>query len=196
MKKNLKLLGLALLGLLLGGCLVQSIHPLFTEADYIPVPRLAGVWKQQDEKGNLQGIWQFEEKGPAYRLKHTDEKGRVAVFQVAAGKIGTNVFLDFCLDDPSPDNQLNDLAVVHLIPAHVFFKQTWAGDNLVLATMDLDWLAKHLEQNPQTAAHVFSEKMPLLTASTADLKKFIARHADDGKVFKNELKIEPRHQSK
>ena len=196
MKTNLKCLGVALAALLLGGCLVQSIQPLFTEKDYISAPHLVGAWTQQDEKGNVQGTWLFEAKGPAYKLTHTDEKGRTALFQVAAGKIGTNVFLDLSLNDPSPDNQLNDLAAVHLIPAHVFVKLAGTKDNLVLVMMDLDWLAKYLEQNPQAVAHVFSEKVPILTATTAELKQFIARHADDEKVFKNEIKLVPKKQGK
>ena len=196
MKTNLKFLGVALVALLLGGCLVQSIQPLFTEKDYITVPHLVGAWTQLDEKGNVQGTWLFEAKGPAYKLTHADEKGRVALFQAAAGKIGTNVFLDFSLTDPSPDNQLNDLAAVHLIPAHVFVKLVETRDHLALMAMDLDWLTKHLEQNPQAVDHVFSEKMPILTAPTAGLRKFIARHADDGKVFKNGIKLVPKNQAK
>ena len=196
MKTNLKFLGVALVALLLGGCVVQSIHPLFTEKDYIPAPRLVGAWIQQDEDGKVQGDWQFEEKGPAYKLTHTDEKGRSATFRVAAGKIGTNVFLDLSLDDPSPAHQLNDLAAVHLIPAHVFVKLVETRDHLALMAMDLDWLTKHLEQNPQAVAHVFSEKVPILTAPTSGLKKFIARHADDGKVFKNEIKLVPKNRAR
>lgn len=196
MNMKLKFLGVALVALLLGGCLVQSIHPLFTEKDFIPAPRLVGAWTQQDEDGKVQGGWEFETKGPTYKLTHTDDKGRTATFQVAAGQIGTNVFLDFFPDDPSPANQLNDLAAVHLIPAHIFVKLVETRDHLMLVGMDLDWLTKYLGQNPQAVAHVFSDKVPILTASTAELKKFIARHAHDEKAFHNEIKLGPKNRGK
>ena len=65
MKTDLKCFGVALVALLLGGCLVQSIHPLFTEQDYIPAPQLVGAWTQQDENGKVEGVW--ETKGRIMR---------------------------------------------------------------------------------------------------------------------------------
>jgi len=193
--KTKLLFGLSLLGVLFGGCVVQSIQPLFNEKDYIEYPGLAGTWKQQDDDKEI-GVWGFSRESEHYKLIHTDEKGRRASFHVAAGKLGTNVFLDFVLVDIEPHDSLNDLAQVGLIATHGFLKLVKTGDGLVLVAMDYEWLQKHLEANPKAIAHVVQDKRPILTASTEELKTFVAKYASDGKVFKNEVKLVPKNPAK
>src|SRR5688572_5564123 len=119
--KTKLLAGLGLVAALFTGCVVQSIQPLFAEKDFISFPELAGTWEQKEEDKQI-GLWTFSQHERRYRLAHTDEKGRKAIFDVAAGKIGTNVFLNFSLNDIEPSGSLNDFAAVSLIPAHVFAK--------------------------------------------------------------------------
>jgi len=178
--------------ILLGGCVVQSIHPLFTEKEYIPYPALVGTWAQHDDKGGEVESWKFEADGKQYKLTQLDEKGNMATFHVAAGQLGTNVFLDFSLDNPSPRHELNGYAQAELVPVQVFVKVTKVGGNLVFTAMDVEWLAKHLEQNPKAIAHVIRDKAPMLTASTEELQKFVAKHANDNQAFKNEVKLYPK----
>src|SRR4051812_41540194 len=92
------LFGLGLLTLLFGGCVVQSIQPFLAEKDFISVPFLSGTWEQKDEQKQV-GLWIIIAEGQRYKLAHTDENGHKATFDVSAGKIGTNVFLDFSLQD-------------------------------------------------------------------------------------------------
>jgi hypothetical protein len=189
--KTKVLLCLAFVTVLFGGCVVQSIQPLFSEKDYIEYPALAGTWKQQDENKEI-GVWIFSREGTHYKLVHSDEKGHRATFNVAAGKIGADVFLDFVLTDIEPKDSLNDLAQVSLIAAHAFAKLVKTNDALVLVAMDYEWLEKHLEANPKAIAHVTQDKRPILTASTEELKTFVAKYASDNKVFKNEVKLVPK----
>ena len=197
MKKKLQLFGVGLIAALLAGCVVQSINPLLTEKEYISYPSLVGTWAQK-EGVKEQGVWKFEQNDKRYKLTHTDEKGRKATFDVAAGRIGTNVFLNFLLDDPTPGAEINDFAAVHLVPVHTFAKIRKTDAGLTLVAMDLEWLAKLLEENPKVIAHVLrsegsgTNKWPLLTASTEDLQKFVAKYAADDKVFKNEIKLVPK----
>ena len=176
------------LGLLFGGCVVQSIHPLFTEKEYIRFPGLIGTWVQKDGD-RLIGTWTFAADGARYELTQTDEKGRKAAFTVSAGRIGTNIFLQASPRGPSPE--LNDLFTLHLVPAHLFVKAVKTDDGLRLLAMDVEWLTRHLEANPRSISHTIHDKTPLITASPDDLKKFVARHADDSAVFKNEIKLLP-----
>jgi len=176
----------------LAGCVVQSIQPLFTESEYVTDPGLIGTWVQKEDDGKEIGVWTFEADERRYKLAHTDEKGRKAVFHMAAGKIGTNTFFDFSLRDPLPGSELNDLAAVGLIAVHVFVKAVKTNDTLVLLAMDYEWLEKHLAENPKTIAHVIQDKRPILTGSTAELKAFVARHANDDKIFKNEIRLSPK----
>jgi hypothetical protein len=183
--------GLGLASLLLAGCVVQSIHPLFAEKDIIPFPGLVGTWEQKDD-GKQVGLWMFSADGQRYQLTHTDEKGHKAKFDVIAGKIGTNVLLDFTIKSLEPEGSLNDLAAVSLIPAHTFAKVVKKDDALLLVAMDYEWLEKHLTENPKSVTHMFQDKRPILTASTEELQKFVAKYASDEMIFKNEVRLTPK----
>jgi len=191
MKKKWQFSALGIAAILFGGCVVQSIQPLFTEKDYLPFPNLAGTWVQKDDNKEI-GVWTFAADGARYQLTHTDEEGRKASFTAAAGKIGSNIFFDVSLRDPAPGPKLNDLMLLHLIPAHLFVKAVKTNDTLVLLAMDLEWLTKYLAANPKAIPHVIREETPILTGSTEELKKFVAKHADDPVVFKNEIKLVPK----
>ena len=67
-----------------------------------------------------------------------------------------------------------------------------SGDALLLVGMDYDWLGKHLTENPKDVPHMFQEKRPILTGSAEELQKFVAKHADDKEVFKNEIRLMPK----
>ena len=191
MAMNLKMLSFLGAGaLLLAGCVVQSIQPIFTENDFIAVPITAGSWEQRDADKRI-GLWVFSGEGKRYTLTHTDEKGRKASFDVTAGKIGTNVFLDFALHDIEPPDSLNDFATVSLVAAHAFAMLEKKSDALLLSTMNYEWLEKHLTENPKAIAHVWQGKRPVLTASPAELQKFIGRYASDENIFKNRIELTP-----
>jgi hypothetical protein len=186
--KTFGLACLAVIAVLLGGCVVQSIQPLFSEKEYVSAPDLPGTWVQKDE-GKQVGVWVFSTNELRYRLAHTDEKGRKATFDVIAGKIGTNTFLDFTLNDIEPHDSLNDFAAVSLIGAHVFAKVSKKDGTLILAGMNYDWLETHLKENPKAVTHILQEKRPILTAATDELQKFVGRHANDATAFKNEISL-------
>lgn len=184
MKRKL-LLGLSLSAMILTGCVVQTIQPLFSNKESIQYPPIAGTWTDDDK-----AVWTFTEEAGLYECAQTDEKGRTATFKVLAGRIGANVFLDFSIDDSWADNELNSFVGVHLVPVHTFAKVIKTNDGLSLILMDADWVEKYLEQNSKALAHLQIEgRPPLLTASSADLKKFVSKYADDAKVFKKEWKL-------
>ena len=186
--KRLTLLAAA--GLLLAGCLVPSLQPLFAEKDFIPVPFLPGTWEQKDA-GKRIGLWQFSAEGPHYQLTQTDERGHKAMFDVSAGKLGTNVFLDFMLRDVESHGSLNDFAAVSLVAAHVFARLERKDGALQLSAMNVEWLEKHLTENPKAVAHLWQDKRPILTATTEALQKFVAQHANDESAFRNQIELSP-----
>ena len=186
--KTFGLACLAVIAVLLGGCVVQTIQPLFAEKEYVSVPDLTGTWVQKDD-GKQIGVWVFSTNEQRYRLAHTDEKGRKATFDVIAGKIGTNTFLDFTLNGIEPPDSLNDFAAVSLIGAHVFAKVSKKDGALILAGMNYEWLEKHLSENPKAVTHILQEKHPILTATTDELQKFVAKYANDAVAFRNEISL-------
>ena len=192
MKMKLQFFAIACAAIFFGGCVIQCLNPLFTEKDYITVPGLAGTWVQK-EGDKEQGIWTFEHDDRQYKLTQTDEKGSKATFKVAAGRLGTNVFLNAMIEDPTPGVKLNDIAAVHLAPTYTFIKLRKTEAGLTFAAMNLEWLNKLLAENPKAVAHVVrtinSEKIPLLTASTEELQKFVAQYTGDEKAFGNEINL-------
>ncbi len=194
--KTKSLFGLCLLAaIFFGGCVVQTIQPLFAEKDLISYPALVGTWAQQDGEKEV-GLWVFATHDQRYELTHTDEKGRKALFTVGAGKIGTNVFLDGFPANLLPGSELNDLAQAHLIGAHTFLKLVKTNDALVLRAMDYEWLENLLKENPKAIAHAVQDKHSILTATTEELQKFVAKYAGDEKVFKNEIRLVPKKSAK
>lgn len=195
MKLKLPFYVVACTAIFFGGCVVQCINPLFASKDYITVPGLAGTWAQMED-GKQQGLWVFEPDGRQFNLTHTDEKGSKATFKVAAGRLGTNVFLNAMIEDPTPGVKMNDFAAVHLVPTYTFIKLRKTEAGLTFAAMNLEWLTKLLEENPKAIAHVVriigSDRSPLLTASTEELQKFVAKYAADEKAFGNEINLVAR----
>lgn len=182
---------LGLVVLLFAGCVVPSLHPLFAERDYLYAPDVVGTWVPKDEKEKE--VWDFTEDGRLYLLTHTDDKGHKATFHIAAGSIGTNVFLDFSPLDPLPGTEINRLMQTHLLPVHLFTKLVKTNDDLTLVALDMEWLNNHLKTNPTALAHAWQvDDALLLTAPTTELKKFVARHAHDEKAFKNAIILTAR----
>ena len=188
--------GLCLLGAsFFAGCVVQSIQPLFSEKELVSYPALVGTWSQPDGE-KVVGVWTFAAHDKQYELTHTDENGHKALFTVGAGKLGTNMFLDGFPADLLPGSELNGVAQAHLIGAHTFVKLVKTNDALVFLAMDYEWFEKLLQENPKAIVHIVQDKRPILTASTEELQKFVAKYANDEKVFKNEIRLVPKKPAK
>ena len=203
MKKILRPILLAA-ALLLPSC-VPSLNPLYTENDLVFDPALIGTWGEDTGKES----WAFEKSGDKkYKLRQTDEHGRVAEFEAHLVKLKEQRFLDLFLVDPGADTEwkMNQHAAFGIIlrPAHMFMKVRQIEPALQLAYLDPDWLKKYLEKNPKALRHEEvwnpssdrNDKQILLTAETKDLQKFILQHAgeafgkddDDGLIRKEQAK--------
>ena len=174
------------------GCMVQSIQPLFASKEYVAYPELPGVWAQMND-GKEIGTWTIKEDKNVYRLEQVDEDKRRGLFVITAGRIGQETFLNIMPEDPLPGGKLNHLMTVHLIPANLFIKPIKTNDVLHLVLMDLEWLAKHLKENPKAIAHIWRNDgdatYPILIAPSADLQKFVGLHSQDTNVFKNVITL-------
>jgi len=109
-----------LLLFLANGCLLSSIHPIYTKDKLVTVKELPGVWsdkpgdisfnKKQKILGQEKDVkvtvyqqeedqaetWKFKANADKqYLLIHTDNKGRSAAFTVHLIKLGDNLFMDF-----------------------------------------------------------------------------------------------------
>lgn len=186
--KTKRFIALASLAVLLAGCVIQSIQPLFREKDFIPYPELVGTWTHREGEREY-GRWTFTDATNHYRFEHVDDEGRKGKFIVIPGKLGTNVFLEFTLADTTTDESLNEYMAMHIIPAHVFAKVVRTNGDLRLTVMDYEWLDKHLQANPKALANLVQHNRRVLTATTEELQKFVMKFADDGRVFTNSITL-------
>jgi hypothetical protein len=171
-----KILTVSAIALLLAGCVVPSLHALFTDEDLVFDPNLIGTWAKEGEEDT----WTFQEgAGKAYKFIYT-EKETPAEFEAHLGRLDKFLFLDTYPEEPEIEN---DLYKLHLIPAHIFFKIWVKDDTLRLAALDPDWLKNMIDQKKVNIAHERVEDSIVLTASTKALQEFVLKYAEDAEAF-------------
>jgi hypothetical protein len=170
-----------LLAVLLGGC-VASLHPLFTEKDFIFEKELLGVWAD-----NSQETWRFKrysnENDKRYEMIYTDKDGKEGRFIACLGKLNDMMFLDLFPKDPNL--QANDFYKLHLLPVHTFMKIEQIEPTLKMRMMDPEKMEDMLKNDPNLIKHEIVENRIVLTASTQQLQQFIKDHANDEGFFNN-----------
>jgi len=164
----------------LGGCTTPSLHPLVSENTEIAVPALVGVWSGEDE-GEVIEISALQ-PGPGYGLVTQppgDDEQPVAL-EVRAVSIGEHRFLDV--------THIGDPVLMPLVfPAHVFIKFQVDDTTLTVWQMTDDWhKIEHLARQAKVERvrnRNGLRDFTIMTASTAELQRFVATHADDARVF-------------
>ena len=176
---------LLLFGLIWAGC-VPSWNPLYTDKDLVFDTLLVGTWTPIEAKEGSKETWAFAKGGEKlYRLQQTDEDGRKADFEARLVKLKERRFLDLYLTKVEGDDlKLNALASMSLVPAHLILKVEQIGPALKIAAMNPSWLKEFLKKHPDAIAHrlVLDDNI-VLTASTAELQKFVLEHADQEDFF-------------
>jgi len=173
--------------LLLGGCFVPSVSPLFTDKDLIVDPALAGTWGEPNEKERQIFVADGEK---AYRWSAMDKES-TNVFRAHLVQLGKERFLDALLARTSDEWKGIGRASVVIRPAHIFFKVQITNASLRLDALSVEWMEKLLREHPQVLAHerlhepdvADDEQRALLTASTVELQRFVTEHASDTNAF-------------
>jgi hypothetical protein len=162
----------AVVAVLVSGCGVPSLYPLYTDKDPVFDPALIGTWSMKDGP-----ILKFT-KGPnkSYELICTDKKGS-AKFETHLIRLGKNLFLDtFPIDSGLGQNEFY---AIHLIPAHMFIKVDLKGNELGIKVLNPEWFKEGIEKKRfQIKYEVLSNRF-LLTAPSRELQAFVTRYADE-----------------
>ena len=123
-RMRLPALGVALLALLLSGCFVGSLQPLYNANDPVFDKNMLGVWVSSDERNTMiisrvPGSAQDKQ----YHLVYITE-GSGSVYQAKLVDIAKTRYLDVYSRDSSrrPD--------IHFIPTHSLWKIAIEGDSL------------------------------------------------------------------
>ena len=158
----------------ISGCL-RSLHPFYTEKTLVFETKLVGTWVDQDTS-----VWTFVQTGPkAYELVYT-EKGSPGRFDAHLVKLGKFMFLDLFPKEPVLQNGFYKF---HLVPVHSILRVWIEEEKLRMAMLNHDWFKEQVDRKKVKLAHEHRENEIILTASTADLQKFVVKYADDPKAF-------------
>jgi len=189
-----------LLVITMSSCLVKSLHPFYTDKDIVYKPELLGIWTGNDsarweirQHKVFAGFMKDDKPTNCYDILFTDKKG-TSKFLAHLFSLDKALYLDFYL----PDMEGQDLAVMHMVPAHTLAKVELGKDQISIKWYNEEWLVKLFNENRIRIAH---ERIPydldekntdnfqvVLTAPTADLQKFIIKYGNDPAAFENDKK--------
>jgi hypothetical protein len=203
MKNHKKLTAIAsvgLLAILMNGC-IPSLQPLYTADKLVLLNGLAGEWKEaigtQNGNSKKPEVWTFRQgEDKNYLLIHQDEDGLVAAFDVHVVKLGSHYFMDFYPGSIPEDmatvrkapnfrdpESMNNFLKNNLIAVHTFAKVEMSGKTLKINLFDPEFLKNLLERQQIRIKHEKTENGYLLTASSADLQKFVEKYAEEKEAF-------------
>ena len=196
--KPKSLLFVALILVLLSGCMVYSFYPLYTKDDLFPNDLLVGEWMDSDS-----AVWKFdfnykgkelpENRDSTAFILQIREKDQVDFdhekFIIHLINLNGTYFLDFYLEDYFDDNHVT-MFDLHVIPVHSFAKLELEGDCAKLSWFSPDWLEDLIKQNRIRIHHENNGEHILLTAKPHELQKFVIKYVDSEEAFKDGLDAE------
>ena len=170
------ILPIALLAILLGGCLTVSLQPLYTENDLVFEPSLVGRWGDPDDDRNDQ--WLFEAAGEdAYTLTIIEDGQPEATFEGRLLRLKDHLFLDLF---PKSAAGKNDFLDSHLVPAHSFWRVEVNDETLRLGILKREWLEVELREGRLNLPHEARNDVLVLTVATSELQAFVLSHLEEG----------------
>ncbi len=166
---------------LFAGC-VPSLNAIYTAKDLVFDPNVVGVWHQQ----NSPETWEFRAgDAKSYRLTYTDREGRIGNFVAHLAEVDGLRFLDL-FPEPYEDSSPGFYRIHH-VPIHtIYLVKKEAGDKVVLAAIDGEWLGTYLKAHPSEVPSVTFGSGRLVTASTERLQRFLVDNQDQ---FLHEIEL-------
>lgn len=178
---------------LISSCGIFSIHPLYHKADLLQKDTLLGLWQEEDnKKGSIQFLGQ--DNNDLYRAILIDGSD-TSQFDAGLIDLEGQLYMDLF---PSEDCELfsdEDCNMLvnfsnNYIPTHTFMKIDIVQNSLKLTPFDSERLIQLFRQNRIRLAHEFptiegeaNDDFVVITASTDDLQKFVARYSNDEDAF-------------
>jgi hypothetical protein len=196
MKKIAEII-LALAGvLLLPACWVYSLNPLYDsivtrDPDLVFDQTLIGIWTHID--GSCQWTLTVGTSPNAYQMTLAPGEGcssdeTTKSYDAHLVRLDTHRFLDVA----ARSDQVCDLC----LPLHSIFLLQQESDSLALIPLDITWMTQALnskrvvlpqlprQHSTRPAKVLTASDAVYLTASSADLKKFVSKYANDKAAFR------------
>jgi hypothetical protein len=168
--KSSRLLAALVGALLLTGCWMQSLHPIYTDDTVVFEESLVGNWTD-DEGGGLR----FERHGTqAYRLtfRPSDTEDRPIELEAHVTRINDRLFLDAV--QTGIDDDVEELVGPHVVPVHWIFLLELRGERLLLSEPSMHRIKTMLQESPELVGHTLVDGRLILTDETAALRRFLA----------------------
>jgi hypothetical protein len=163
------------------GCVVQSLHPFFTEEAVIKSPVENGEWVMLDKDGKPEAAkpWVFEDD----EILTYDEDGGSGVVKVVYFKIEDTVFMDAIADEPSEGT--SDWWAMHVTPVHTVCRVVVTNKSVMLTPIDYDWIEKAEKSKALTVPFIKRHEPDslLFTASSKQWMKFLREHRNSKDLF-------------
>lgn len=227
---NLKTVVLITVGVVLTGCGIPSIHPLYEPSDLKTDESLQGIWQKSDsdtryhvmrlgdlenylvnsgdttssitpsisediftgkvevEQGMFALTQDFKKQGLENLYLVQNESTRSDIYLVGVVELGGERYLDF--------KQLNFDLDAFSYPVHLFMKATVSEDTLNVHMFSENWLKEQIRNRQVRIKYEVNEdENYILTAPTADLKKFVEKYGGIEEAYRSSnsyLKISDR----
>jgi hypothetical protein len=198
------------LAALMGGCVpVLSLQPLYTPETLVFDEQLLGTWV--DDPNEPDSSWHFtrfpyaeaEELPDAleeayqkiYRLRIRDEEQREGRFVAVLVSLDGKHFLDVFADRfPSGQQDIEEMDLFYnaflFVPGHTFIKVDVAADRLQMHITNDDDFQRLIDDKPKAITSSAVEDRIVMTAPTEKLQAFVAKYADDERLFADEVTLQ------
>lgn len=217
---NIKSVLLLTVGIILTGCGIPSVHPLYEPTDLKTDNSLQGIWQKSgsdaryhvmrlaDLEGYMitngdttqsitavkpddifsgtveveQGLFaltqDFRDRGLENLYLVQNESPRKELYLVGVVELGGNRYLDF--------KELNFDLSAFSYPVHLFMKATVSEDTLKVHMFSENWLKEQIRNRQVRIKYeVNDEENYILTAPTADLKKFVEKYGGIEEAYRS-----------
>ena len=163
---------------------VLSLHPWYSDNDVVFEPALLGSWFNPTEK-DTHAAFIFEKSGPnsytATLVDFSETQHLDLVFNAHLMRLDGKLFIDAVQKSARVRGQDVDTGIV--VPGHLVGRISIQGDVLRMKLLDDDWVKKGIEAGTISIEHENVDGVPVLTASTPELQRFLLAHADDSQAF-------------
>ena len=184
--------------LLLAGCDLTTLHPIFTPSDLVLENRILGKWQNSDHRFQLEPATQIQADDLPASLKNfrnkfylfTKDERKSMAFLV---KIGKHYFLDLYPIEGNAERSIDPFYWQHKIKMHTIYRLDILNPSSLRMQGLEDSYVKDMITNKQIKISYTmvrnsdsDEESILLTASTKELQQFLLKYGSDSKAYGNQ----------
>lgn len=173
--------GFAAALVVLGGCVVKSVYPYYTEKDLIFDPGLVGSWQEVGTNSKPSEFVRIERSGQKGYICTAFAENETNSVEVHLFKLKGQLFIDTYATNRSLD----------FVPVHQLSRVVRMEPNLEVCDLNYQWLEELVKKSPREIRHVEipdrsqgnDSKWIVLTADTARLQKFVLRYLKNDEAW-------------